>query len=261
MYIEIIKYKSFIISSIVSEFRARFVRSKLGGVWMILNPLLQVAIYALILSAVLSSKLPQVNNRFAYVIYLLAGTLAWSLFSEIVSRCVTIYVDHANLLKKMVFPKVCLPIIVSGTALINNILLLLAIIVLYLIVGHIPNLNILWLPLLIVVNVGFAVGVGIGLGILNVFIRDIGQVVPIILQILFWFTPIVYTSSIIPENYRFFLFFNPLYIIVSCYQDVLVLNKSLNIWPLFCIMMITSAILFCVKLMLKKASSDMVDAL
>ena len=68
-------YRFFIVSSIKTEFRSRFARSKLGGAWMILHPLAQVAIYALVLSAVLSAKLPGINNRYAYAIYLMAGTL------------------------------------------------------------------------------------------------------------------------------------------------------------------------------------------
>ncbi len=84
------RYRFFIVSSIKTEFRSKFVRSALGGLWMILNPLSQVLIFAFVLSAVLSAKLPGITNQYAYAIYLMAGTLGWSLFAEIVNRCLTL---------------------------------------------------------------------------------------------------------------------------------------------------------------------------
>src|SRR5215475_5615660 len=110
------RYRHFIFSSIKNEFLSRFARSRLGGLWMVIHPLAQVLIFAFILSAVLSSKLPGIANRYGYAVYLMAGTLAWSLFSELISRSLTVFVDHGNLLKKMMFPRICLPVIVSGSA-------------------------------------------------------------------------------------------------------------------------------------------------
>ena len=119
----VIRY--FILSSIKTELRVKFIRSRLGGLWMILNPLAQVLIFAFVLSAVLSAKLPGIGNRYAYAIYLMAGILGWSLFAEIVNRCLTLFIDNGNILKKLVFPKIALPLIVTGSALVNNALLFL----------------------------------------------------------------------------------------------------------------------------------------
>ena len=94
------RYRFFIISSIKNELFTRFVRSGLGGLWMILNPLAQVLIFAFVLSSVLAAKLPGITNQYAYSIYLMAGTLGWSLFTEIVSRCLTMFIDNGNILKK-----------------------------------------------------------------------------------------------------------------------------------------------------------------
>lgn len=75
-------YRGFVFSSIRNEFSARFSRSRLGGLWMIINPLAQVAIYALVLSNVLAAKLPGIDNKYAYAVYLMAGMLAWSYFRK-----------------------------------------------------------------------------------------------------------------------------------------------------------------------------------
>jgi len=121
------RYRFFIVSSIKTELRSKFVRSALGGLWMILNPLSQVLIFAFVLSAVLSAKLPGITNQYAYAIYLMAGTLGWSLFAEIVNRCLTLFIDNGNILKKLVFPRIALPLIVTGSAMVNNALLFVAI--------------------------------------------------------------------------------------------------------------------------------------
>jgi len=155
--------------------RTKFVRSKLGGLWMILNPLAQVLIFAFVLSAVLSAKLPGIENRYAYAIYLMAGTLGWSLFSEIMGRCVTMFVDNANILKKLAFPRVALPCIVVGSAIVNNVLLFLAVLLIFGFFGHVSGLALVALPVVMVVTISLALGVGLMLGVLNVFIRDIGQ--------------------------------------------------------------------------------------
>ena len=110
------------------------------------------------------------------VIYLLSGMLGWSLFVELVSRSLNIFVDNAGLLKKIVFPKICLPLIVSGSALVNNFLLLVATLGVFVIIGHNPGIHVLWLFVLIPLTLAFSTGLGLILGTLNVFIRDVAQV-------------------------------------------------------------------------------------
>lgn len=255
------RYRHFILSSIRSDFQARFIRSRLGGLWMVLHPLAQVVMYALILSAVLSAKLPGIENRYAYTIYLMAGILSWSLFSEIVSRCLTIFIDNGNLLKKLVFPRISLPVIVAGSALVNNILLFLAIIAVFAILGHIPSVSLVWLPLLFAVNVALALGLGLVLGVLNVFMRDIGQIVPVLLQFGFWFTPIVYMRTIIPEAYRHWLALNPMYHVVTGYQDVLVFDRAPEVTGPLGVAVLAVALLGFALFLFRKASAEMVDVL
>jgi lipopolysaccharide transport system permease protein len=255
------RYRFFIFSSIKTELRTKFIRSRLGGLWMILNPLAQVLIYAFVLSAVLSAKLPGIDNQYAYAIYLMAGILGWSLFVEIVNRCLTLFIDNGNILKKLVFPKIALPLIVTGSALVNNALLFAAILVIFGALGHWPGIALVWLPALMVVTIALALGLGLALGVLNVFVRDIGQVVPVVLQFLFWFTPIVYMVNIIPEQYRGWLVLNPLIPIVTGYQDVLLYNRAPS-WAGLGEVAILAAILLAFSLLLfRKASPELVDQL
>src|SRR5450830_62228 len=255
------RYRFFIFSSIKTELRSKFVRSRLGGVWMILNPLSQVLIFAFVLSSVLSAKLPGISNRYAYAIYLMAGTLSWSLFSEIVNRCLTLFIDNGNILKKLVFPRIALPLIVTGSALVNNVLLFVAILLIFGVLGHAPGLALLYLPVLMIVNIALALGIGLGIGVLNVFMRDIGQVVPVLMQLLYCFTPIVYMAAIIPAEYHRLIALNPLLPIITGYQNVLLYNSPPD-WSALGMAALVAAVLLVFSLILfRKASPEMVDQL
>ncbi len=254
-------YRFFIVSSIKTELRSKFVRSSLGGLWMILNPLSQVLIFAFVLSAVLSAKLPGITNQYAYAIYLMAGTLGWSLFAEIVNRCLTLFIDNGNILKKLVFPRIALPLIVTGSAVVNNALLFVAILLIFGVLGHLPSMALIWLPVLMIINIALALGLGLGLGVLNVFMRDIGQIVPVIMQFLYWFTPIVYMANIIPEQYREWLVFNPMIPIINGYQNILLYNKEPEWTGMGVITLIALSLLAFSLVLFRKASPEMVDQL
>jgi lipopolysaccharide transport system permease protein len=255
------RYRYFISSSITTELRLRFVRSRLGGLWMILHPLAQVLIFAFVLSAVMSAKLPGINNRYAYAIYLMAGTLGWSLFAEIINRCLTLFIDNGNILKKLAFPKIALPLIVTGSALANHLLLFLAMLLIFAVLGHVPGSALLWLPLLSAATVALALGLGLALGVLNVFMRDIGQVVPVALQFIYWFTPIVYMADIIPPQYRGWLVFNPLLPIITGYHDTLLYDRAPDVVALARSCVVAAVLLALALLLFRKASPEMVDQL
>jgi lipopolysaccharide transport system permease protein len=254
-------YRHFIISSIRAEFRARFARSRLGGLWMIIHPLAQVLIFSFILSGIMAARLPGITNRYAYTIYLMAGTMAWSLFTDIIQRCLTMFIDNANLLKKAVFPRICLPLIVTGSSITANILLLVTITVVFALLGHFPGGSMAALPALMLLTTGLGLGMGLTLGILNVFIRDIGQVIPILLQIGFWLTPIVYLPEIIPGEYQKWLVLNPLYPLVRGYQDILLYDRMPEWASLVPIAAVTTGLLLLALHLFRRSNAEMVDVL
>jgi len=254
-------YRSFIQSSIKNEFMARFSRSKLGALWMIINPLVQVAIYALILSNVLAAKLPGIDNKYSYAIYLVAGTIGWSLFAEIVSRCLTIFIDQGNLMKKMRFPKITLPVIVAGSCLLNNVLLIVSAFVVFSFLSHEVGLVALWLIPLTLAVIALGLGIGLTLGVLNVFVRDIGQVVPILLQLLFWFTPVVYPASVIPAWLQHYISWNPMLPIIDAYHQILVYGVSPETGHVFQVISIAVVLSFFGLFIFRRASPEMADVL
>ena len=254
-------YRGFILSSIRNELINRFANSKLGSLWLIINPLAQVAIYALILSNVLAAKSPDIDNKFAYAIYLMGGLLAWTLFAEIVGKCLNLFIEQGNLMKKMRFPRITLPAIVLGFNLFNNMLLFACMFVIFLLVGHNFELVVFWLLPLTILLASFSLGLGLILGVVNVFVRDLAQVVPIVLQMLFWFTPIVYPESIIPEKFRHLLEFNPIYHFVSAYHDVIVFGQSPQLGGILIMGILTILFLSLSLVIFRRANEELVDVL
>ena len=228
---------------------------------MILNPLAQATIFAIVLSEVLITKIPNIENKSAYAIYLMAGMSAWGLFAEIMNRCTTVFIDYSNTLKKISFPRLCLPLIVGGSALINHLLLLAAIAVVFLFFGHLPTIAWLALPIGMLLIVLLAFGLGIILGLLNVFSRDVGQVMGIVLQLWFWFTPVVYLMDNMPQRFLKVLKLNPMTPMVKIYQNALLYGQFPAMADLYIPILISSGLFLFSFWIFRRASADLVDAL
>lgn len=254
------RYRGFVTSSVMNEYRSRFARSRFGTLWLVLHPLAQVVVYATVLANVLAARIPGVDNKYSFAVYLLAGILCWALFSEIVDRCLTVFVSNGSLLKKIRFPRICLPMITIGNALVSNIALLTVMAVILPLLGFMPNIYWLWLPALIGITLLLATGIGVLLGVLNVFARDVGQVMSVVLQFWFWLTPIVYPVTIIPEGLRSLLWLNPLVPLVLSYQNVLVFARppESGLWY---VAILALAFVAAALFLFRRASAEMVDVL
>lgn len=220
-------YRGFVFGSVRREFQLRYRNTLLGIVWTVLHPLAMIFTYTLIFSQIMKSKLPGVEGNLSYSIYLCAGVIAWGLFSEIVQRSQTVFLDNANLLKKLNFPRLVLPLIVATTALLNFSIVLGLFLAFLLLTNNLPGWVILAAIPLLAVQVLFAMGLGIMLGVLNVFFRDVGQFSGLLLQFWFWATPIVYPASILPAWLRPWINLNPMYHIIQGYQNIFVVRQ----WP------------------------------
>jgi lipopolysaccharide transport system permease protein len=233
----------------------------LGAAWTILNPLAMISIYTLIFSEVMKTRLPNVDNAFAYSIYLCAGILAWGLFAEIVGRGQNIFLEHANLLKKISFPRLSLPIIVVFSAVLNFSIIFVLFTLFLIISGNFPGWIFFGIIPVLLLQITLAIGLGMTLGVLNVFFRDVGQFFSIFLQFWFWFTPIVYSSSILPETVQSLMRANPMASIIGAYQQVLVSAQAPNWWALWYPAVWATLLCLLGLRLFRKHSGEMVDEL
>jgi lipopolysaccharide transport system permease protein len=226
MLASIWRYRGFISGSLKREFQSKYRNSLLGAAWTVLNPLAMIVVYTVIFAQVMHNRLQGVDSPFAYSIYLCAGVLTWGLFAEITGRGQTVFLESANLIKKLQFPRICLPIIVVLNALINFGIIFTLFTVFLVVSGNFPGWVFAALLPVLLVMVMFSIGLGMILGVLNVFFRDVGQFFTILLQFWFWFTPIVYSATILPEGVRALLKFNPMAAVVMACQSILVYGRA-----------------------------------
>jgi len=254
-------YRGFIHGSVAREFHARYRNSLLGALWAVLNPLAMVTIYTLIFSSVMQARLPGIEDPYAYSIYLCAGILTWNLFAEITGRGQNVFLENAALLKKLSFPRLCLPIIVILSALLNFAIVLGIFLAVLILIGRFPGLPLLGIIPVLAVQILFAVGLGILLGVLNVFFRDVGQFFAIALQFWFWLTPIVYPAAIIPERFRSLIELNPMVPVIGAYQRIFV-QAAWPEWPtLLPITLLGGLVCILALHLFRKRSGEMVDEL
>ena len=220
-------YRGFVLGSVKREFQIKYRNSLLGAAWTILNPLAMILVYTVIFSQVMRAKLPGVDSSFAYSIYLCSGVLTWGLFAEITGRAQTVFLENANLIKKINFPRICLPVVVVLNALINFSIIFGLFSIFLILSGNFPGWSFFAIIPVLLVQTAFSIGLGITLGVLNVFFRDIGHFFGIFLQFWFWFTPIVYPATILPERVKWLLVLNPIAAPIMAYQRVLVHGQ----WP------------------------------
>ena len=119
MILAIWSYRGFIAGNVKREFQSKYSNSLLGAAWTVINPLAMIVVYTVIFSQIMRARLAGVDGAFAYSIYLCSGVLTWGLFAEIVSRAQNVFLENANILKKLSFPRLCLPVIVVANALLN----------------------------------------------------------------------------------------------------------------------------------------------
>ncbi len=245
---DIWSFRGFIYTSVVREFQSKYRNSLLGAAWAVLQPLALILVYTMVFSKVMQVRLPGVESTFAYSIYLCSGLLAWGLFSEIILRAQNIFIDNANLLKKVSFPKLCLPVALVSSCFINYLIIFSLFIGFLLVTGNFPGVVFLAILPALAGLLLFAVGLGITLGVLNVFFRDVGQFFSIFLQFWFWLTPIVYPVHVLPEGIRRIVEMNPMTGVMNSFQAVFVehrlpswsgLTLSLILGVVFCLLGLT----------------------
>jgi len=254
-------YRGFVLGMVARDFRGRYLGSVLGASWAVVNPLAQILIYTLVFSRVMQARLPNVQDSFAYSLYLCAGLLTWNYFVEVLLRSQTVFLEQANMLKKVSFPRVTLPSYVFLSASVNFSIIWGLFLAFLLISGRWPGWVLVGLVPLLLIQQVLAVGLGLVLGVTNVFFRDVAQAVGVGLQFWFWLTPIVYPLSAVPEAIRKLMAWNPLYPLIVSYQRIIVEHH----WPVWSDLWPVGAVAVVVALISETAfrhlSGQMVDEL
>lgn len=225
MVVSLWRYRGFVTNSIARDFQVRYRGSALGLLWTLLQPIGTVVVLTVVFTRIMQPRLPGAD-AFTYSIYLCAGIFSWGLFAEIVQRELNVFIEHGNYLKKSGFPRSSLPLIVAVTASINFLIAFTAYFVFLSSIGRFPGWVVFSVVPIVLLIIMFAVGLGILLGTANVFFRDLGAAVPILLQFWFWLTPIVYPIATVPDFVKGWLALNPLAPLIGALQDIFTQGRA-----------------------------------
>lgn len=216
------RWRGFIAETVRRDISSRYAGASLGAIWHFIQPLTQILIYTLVFSEVMRARLPGNPDAMAYGIFLCAGILPWQLFAEILGRSSGMFVDNAAFLKKSSFPRICVPISVLLSSLVHFAIVAAIFLLLLAVTGRFPGWVLLsGLPLLLLLML-MAASAGLLAGTLNVFLRDVGQVLAILLQFLFWLTPIVWPLQTVPLEWQGWFGLNPLFGIMQGFQRIFI---------------------------------------
>lgn len=204
------------------DIRVRYKQTALGAAWAVIQPLFAMVIFTIFFGRL--AKVP--SDGIPYSIFAFAGLVPWNFFANGLSHCSDSLVTSANLIKKVYFPRLAIPVSTVLAGLVDfsiSFLVMLCLITYY---GIPLSWKILWIPAFLLLAVTTALGVGLWLSALNVKFRDVRYTVPFLIQIWMYGTPIAYPSSLLPEHWRLIYGLNPMAGVVEGFRWCLLNAKT-----------------------------------
>ncbi len=202
------------------DFTERFAGSTLGGLWALIWPLVNLMVYMIIFSKIMGARLPGQSNVYAYGVYLTSGLLPWLAFSGTFGRSAGIFIEKKQIISKL---QVSLPSLLLYVALAETVTFVISMSffgIFLALSGWSLTRHLLLVPFVYLVQQVLAFGLGLLCASLVVFVRDLKEVVGVVLQLWFWFTPIVYVKDVVPAWLQKAMMLNPAYIFADAYQKV-----------------------------------------
>ncbi len=203
---ELWKYRDLLYVLTLRDLRVRYKQTVLGILWVIIQPLFMMFVFTLFFGRL--AKIP--SDGIPYPLFAFSGLLPWTFFSNAMSNSGNSLVGNSSLITKVYFPRMIIPIAAVGSGFIDFVISFGLLILLMLYYGMGFSLNILALPILALLTALLATGLGMWMSALNVKYRDVRYALPFFIQLLMFATPIIYPSSLIPDNWRWLFKFNPL---------------------------------------------------
>jgi lipopolysaccharide transport system permease protein len=199
-------YRDLLYILIERDIKVRYKQTILGALWAIIQPLFTMLIFTLFFGRL--AGMP--SDGIPYPIFAYAGLLPWTFFSNAVTTSGNSLVGNSNLITKVYFPRMVIPIASVGAGLIDFAIAFVLLIILMFYYGIGISVNILMLPVLVILTCLLAIGIGMWASALNVKYRDIRYALPFLIQLGMFATPIIYPASLVPEKWRWLLSLNPL---------------------------------------------------
>ena len=239
-------YRELLKSNVKKEIRGKYKGSFLGILWSFINPLLQVAVYAIVFPYIMRVK---TDN---YLQYLIAGIIPWTFFTTVLNQGMITVRMNAGIIKKVYFPREILPISVALSGLVNFFISCI-IILLFCIFGGVGiSWHIVLLPIFAIIQFFLTLGIVMALSAINIYVKDTEYLINFIVNMLFYATPILYPVTLFPENFRWILYINPMTELINAYRDIFIYHQVPTLMAVGYLVGITTVIFFIGLVILRK---------
>ena len=211
---ELWQYRELLYFLIWRDIKVRYKQTALGAAWAIIQPLFSMLIFSLFFGRL--AKMP--SDGIPYPLFSLAALVPWTFFANGLNQSSNSLVASANLLKKVYFPRLVIPIATVLAGVVDFALSFIVLLGLMAFYGIAPTINLLWMPLFLLLALVTSLAVGLWMSALNVKYRDVRYIVPFIIQVWMFSTPIVYPSSLLPASWRTIYGLNPMVGVVEGFR-------------------------------------------
>lgn len=209
---------------LIKDIKARYAGSGLGVLWTFLMPAVQILLLWFVFSAIMKAR-PYADTQIPYIYFLLSSYFFWTAFLEGSMRAAHSIVENAEIVKKVSFPTIVLPVTVSLSSYLPNILGFTLFCFFYVLKTSFSPTLFFLVPVLLL-QIIFSVGIGMLLSALVPYVRDLGQILGQILQGVFFLSPIIYSMDSVPEKLKIVFYLNPITYFVSSYQKIILLREA-----------------------------------
>ncbi len=220
------------------DLESRYRGSVLGLAWTVVNPLIMLTVYTFIFSVVFKARWGTGGSggTAEFALYLFSGMILFSIFSECVARAPGLMLENLSYIKKVVFPLEIMPVVVLLVALFNAAISFAILLAFHLAVRGLPPPTALLVPLVLLPLCLFALGLSWFFASAGVFLRDLRQMVNVLITVMMFLSPIFYPLSAIPEDLRAMILLNPLTLLLERSKDVLFWGHGLPVleWAAYC---------------------------
>lgn len=219
---ELFRYTEMLKNLVKKDLRTKYKGSFLGFLWTFVNPLLQLLVYTVIFSTIMRINIDK------FYIFLFVALLPWIFFSTSLQVSSSVIISNKDLVKKVYFPRVILPISVVSSNFMNMIFGFVILFPVLLLSGIGIRVAVLCLPLVMIVHYIMTLGFSILFSALNVYFRDLEHILSIAIMAWFYFTPIIFPVEMIPKEYIRIFFLNPVASVILAYRDILYYGRTPN---------------------------------
>lgn len=227
---EIWQYRELFYFLTKRDIKVRYKQTLLGGLWAVIQPVFTMIVFTLFFGRL--ARIP--SDGIPYPVFVYAALLPWTYFANAVTAAGNSLVGNANLISKVYFPRIIVPASAALSGLIDFMIALAVLLGMMIYYKFIPGWGILMFPVLLLLTFLCALGVGLWLSALNVHYRDIRYVIPFLVQLWLFITPVIYPVSLVPLPYRWLLALNPMGGLISAYRAAFLGSQTVN-WSLLVI--------------------------